>query len=691
MEPQIHTDEHRPTAIAGALRAATSFFAWLGRKATGAIIPCQAGDRPESEDAIRNNDRKYQVLFESSDDATIVSTFSGRIIECNPCVNKIFGYSREEVLGMTLAEIVDPGPATLHPATRRIRRNEFTLYEGIGKGKCGSNFPVEVRSRLITLEDEQFVFSQIQDISVRKQLEEALAKSLSRSRSFYDTSRSLLKINHVPDMLQSVSDGIAAALPADRVITIIFDRDLKRIVHYIRGGKNIDQVIFVSLEELRQGLTGWVLQSGVPALSPKGKPDRRESARVQKRRLESNSGAILVVPVTSKNGVIGTITAVNRPDQASFTRQDAELMMAIANQVAIILETAFLFEEAQRRVQEAETLRDSSTAVTATLHQDETIERILEQLAKVVPYDSASVQLLRDGYLEIVGGRGWADPQTLIGIRFPVPGDNPNTRVILDRKPHFLGDASAAYSSFLQEPHSHINSWLGVPLIAENQVIGMLALDSVHPDYYAERHVRQLSAFADQVATALKNAKLHADVQRMAITDSLTGLLNRRGLFDLGQRELDRARRYKRPLAAILLDIDYFKQINDTFSHAIGDQVLKELALRCRKYLRDVDILGRYGGEEFAILLPETDEHSASLIAERLREAMTEIPVQTDRGPISMTISLGIAVMRVDTAELAVLLDHADTAMYAAKQAGRNKVAVEQDPAYLMSITSPNE
>jgi diguanylate cyclase (GGDEF)-like protein/PAS domain S-box-containing protein len=680
-----------PSPVAAALRAATSFFARLGRKATGAMVPCEPGDHHRPADSIRSEDRNYRVLFESFDDAIIVSTFSGKIVACNPCVNKIFGYSREELLGMTLAEIVDTRPANQHPATKRIRRDEYTLIEGLGKGKCGSYFPVEVRSRLVALEDEQFVFSQIQDISVRKQLEEALERSLSRSRSFYETSRSLTKINHVPDMLQSVSDGIASALPADRVITIVFDRDLKRIIHYIRGGKNVDQIVFVSLEELRQGLTGWVLQSGAPALSPKGKPDRRESARVQKRRLETNSGPILVVPVTSKNGVIGTITAVNPPDQANFTRQDAELMMAIANQVAIILETAFLYEEAQRRVQEAETLRDSSTAVTATLHQVETIERILEQLARVVPYDSASVQLLREGYLEIVGGRGWADPRTVIGIRFPVPGDNPNTRVILDRKPHLLGDASSIYSSFLQEPHSHINSWLGVPLIAEDQVIGMLALDSVQPDHYAERHIRQLSAFADQVATALKNAKLHADVQMLAITDSLTGLLNRRGLFDLGQRELDRARRYKRPLAAILLDIDYFKQINDTFSHAIGDQVLKELALRCRKHLRDIDILGRYGGEEFAILLPETDEHSAGLIAERLREAMTEIPVQTGRGPISITISLGVAVIRADTIELAVLLDHADTAMYAAKQAGRNQVAVEQDPAYTMSIASPNE
>ncbi len=814
-------------------------------KAKGQIVFFQEDiDQNKTTQLTSDIETKYKTIFESTDDAMILSTLDGMIIECNRSVCKIFGYSQGELLGMSLSEVIDTqSDLSTSDVITHVRRNGFTIFECIGKGKFGSLFPVEIRTRIVSIGDQQLIFTQIKDISSHQRLEKALEESLDKIHAFYNISHASLTIEHLPDMLQTVADSIAIALPTDKVTITILDHEQEKIKHYIRGGENPGRIPFVSLEELKQGLTGWVIKEKKPALSPKGKPDPRESPRVQKRRVETNSGAVLVVPMINKDSVIGTIMAVNRPDQANFGQHDSELMMAIANQVAISIENASLYEEAQRRIQESETLRNTSTVVTATLQQDETVERILEQLGNVVSYDSASVQLLGDGYLEIVGGRGWSNPKAVLGIRFPIPADNPNTKVIQKRRPHILGDASSAHHSFLQEPHSHINSWLGVPLIADNQVIGMLTLDSVQPHYYTEQHARQASAFADQVAIALKNARLFeaeqsrsreaetlrragaavaatldqseaiekilvqlemvvpydsasvqllqngqlevvggrgwsesdpmvgmrypvpadnpntqviqgrksviindthheyshfrqsklsghirswlgaplmiqeqiigmlavhkkepcfykpnharlimafadhvavasenarlfAEVQMMAITDSLTGIYNRRGLFELGQREVDRAYRFNRPLAAIMLDIDYFKQINDTYSHAIGDQVLKELATRCRKHLRDLDILGRYGGEEFAILLPETDMQSAYLVAERLRKTMLEDPVQTDRGPITVTISLGVTAATQESPYLTILLDRADTATYAAKQAGRNQVAV---------------
>jgi diguanylate cyclase (GGDEF)-like protein len=125
-----------------------------------------------------------------------------------------------------------------------------------------------------------------------------------------------------------------------------------------------------------------------------------------------------------------------------------------------------------------------------------------------------------------------------------------------------------------------------------------------------------------------------------------------------------------------MLDIDIFKRVNDIYSHAVGDQVLRALAKVCQENLREVDLLGRYGGEEFAILLPETDAQAAEQVAERLRQQIASTPVETPRGPISFTVSLGVTIALDGISELAVLLDRADTAMYAAKQAGRNRVEV---------------
>jgi diguanylate cyclase (GGDEF)-like protein len=139
---------------------------------------------------------------------------------------------------------------------------------------------------------------------------------------------------------------------------------------------------------------------------------------------------------------------------------------------------------------------------------------------------------------------------------------------------------------------------------------------------------------------------------------------------------VNRLRRHKRQLSAIMLDIDHFKLINDKFSHAIGDEVLRVLAERCRAHLRETDVLGRYGGEEFALILPETGVEESRQIAERLRSTISDVPIDTVKGPVEITISLGVTCTQDGTADLAVLLDRADSAMYEAKQLGRNRVEV---------------
>ncbi len=422
---------------------------------------------------------------------------------------------------------------------------------------------------------------------------------------------------------------------------------------------------------LGEGVAGRVVATGKPWQVP---DVSREPAY-----LAVNPGARseLCVPLKVGERVIGLITVGSRRLNA-FSEADERLMTTFADQLVTAIEKAHLFQLEQRRAQEAETLRQAGAIVAATLRQDEAIERILQQLERVVPYDSASVQLLGDGYLEIVGGRGWADPAAVVGIRFPIPGDNPNTVVIQQRKPYILGNAPTAHTAFHQDPHSHIRSFLGVPLIVGDQVIGMLSVDNTQPNYYTSEHARLVTAFADQVAIAIQNARLFSQVQRLAITDELTGLYNYRHFFELAKNEFDRARRFGRPLSAVLLDLDHFKQVNDTYGHAIGNQVLRVVAERFRYSLREIDILGRYGGEEFAALLPETDLDGARNVTERLRRYVADHPVDTDRGPLAITISLGVATLGKGCTDLDMLLEHADRALYAAKQAGRNRVCVWQ-------------
>ena len=171
---------------------------------------------------------------------------------------------------------------------------------------------------------------------------------------------------------------------------------------------------------------------------------------------------------------------------------------------------------------------------------------------------------------------------------------------------------------------------------------------------------------------ALQNAL--DEVQRLASTDYLTGLHNRRHFMELAEYEFNRAHRYSRLLFAIMLDIDLFKQVNDTHGHAVGDQVLREIAECCHQTKREVDIVGRVGGEEFAILLPESDLAAACQFAERLRQIIAHKIIKTESGPVMVTASLGAATLDDECFTLDNILASADQALYTAKRNGRNRV-----------------
>ena len=225
--------------------------------------------------------------------------------------------------------------------------------------------------------------------------------------------------------------------------------------------------------------------------------------------------SILAVPLRLGPKVFGMLS-VQSYQPYSYTEDDLALLEMLGAHAAVAIENTRLYEAEQRRLHESETLREAATVVASTLDQERAVQLILDQLARVVPYDSASVLIMREDYLEIVGGQGWSEPSAVLGLHFPIPGDNPNTLVVQSRSPVILGNAQQDYAGFRQKPHDRILSWLGVPMIVRDRFIGMLSIDSYQPGYFTQESVRLVTAFASQAATTIENAHLYEEAIRAA-------------------------------------------------------------------------------------------------------------------------------------------------------------------------------
>jgi diguanylate cyclase (GGDEF)-like protein len=216
-----------------------------------------------------------------------------------------------------------------------------------------------------------------------------------------------------------------------------------------------------------------------------------------------------------------------------------------------------------------------------------------------------------------------------------------------------------------------------VPVITDDAVIALMRLSRPSKKPFTADELRFLEAVANQTALALERVKLIAFLENLSITDALTGIANRRHFEWRLSEEIERARRYKYPLSALMMDLDHFKQVNDNYGHQIGDIVLQQVAQRLRRILRRTDFLARYGGEEFIVLAPQTPADRALILAERLRQVIAESPIPVaDNLQIHITISIGVAVFPNHAQNESELIGAADAALYKAKQMGRNRVCM---------------
>jgi diguanylate cyclase (GGDEF)-like protein/PAS domain S-box-containing protein len=263
-----------------------------------------------------------------------------------------------------------------------------------------------------------------------------------------------------------------------------------------------------------EGMIGWVADMGEPLLAN----DVSQEPRYLPDNLLLETKSELAVPLKVGERVVGVLD-VDSDKPNAFDEDDLFVLQTLANQIAVAIENARLYEAEQQRRRDAEALRETVLALTSALDRNQVIERILAQLQQVVPYDSASVQLLQGNRLVITGGRGFSNLPDLLGISFPADGDNPNREVIRTRAPFIVDDAQSVYEGFRKDPHTQtvIRSWLGVPLLIGEQLVGMIALDKREAGFYTEEHARLAQTFAAQAAIAIENARLFEEVEKRRV------------------------------------------------------------------------------------------------------------------------------------------------------------------------------
>jgi eukaryotic-like serine/threonine-protein kinase len=378
--------------------------------------------------------------------------------------------------------------------------------------------------------------------------------------------------------------------------------------------------------------------------------------------------SIMAAPLEIDGRLLGAIYLDSRIAKGVFASDDVDILLAIAHQVAASLETAraaqldTAVQVAHRQRDLAETLRASMAELIGILDPSKVIMHLLDLVTTAAVADRACVVLRRGETLTVTS----------------VDGTNPlrpsaSVRPLLDAPEPTAGSSSTTPPpALLAELLGPVSCWLAVPLAARGYDCGVLISGSTTRDAFTDTELEIVRALARQGIAAHDNAVLFSDVQRLATTDGLTGIANRRHFTELAQRHLSAAQRNHRPMSALMLDIDHFKRVNDTYGHATGDEVIKTVARILATVFRDHDVVGRLGGEEFAAVMPEMHGDPAEA-AERLRAAVEAAVSLGNQGPVSVTISAGLAELKPDDT-LDTLLHRADEALYRAKQQGRNQV-----------------
>lgn len=361
-----------------------------------------------------------------------------------------------------------------------------------------------------------------------------------------------------------------------------------------------------------------------------------------------------------------------------FDAERRDLARAVALQMK---EAQALFRrQAQKSVEEIELkgLLRASENLSGTTRLAELLDHIVEYTRDVSRFDTCAICLREEGKDEFLVAVAEGYRKEILGARFPLEAPTWAGWVLRAREEPLVIRMERRSGMPILDPKERVPpgaSFLAVPLKAQNRISGTLLLTR-QGESFTSRELRLLRIYCNQAAVALENAIVYERVENLAATDSLTGLFNRRYFESSLARELARCDRTSSGLALLVVDIDHFKGFNDAYGHVMGDLVLRKVALTLQTALRKGDVLARFGGEEFVVILPQVNHRGAMDSAERLRQSVARSGVHPGGPRRKVTVSIGVALFPEHATGADELLRAADGALYQAKNLGRDRVAI---------------
>lgn len=592
---------------------------------------------------VENNEAREQLelIFNTSPDAVALSTFhDGRIVRINDGFCDLSGYPRQEVLGRFSLDLhIWSDPAQREQLTAALReKGSVRNLEMHFQNKSGDRLICLLSAKIIQLQGEAHILTVTRDITESKQTEKDLLESEEKHRILFRDS---------PDAYLMIVDGVFV--------------DCNRAAERMVGGGR-EQIIGRTPAQLSPEFQ----LGGVP--SADAAAAQIEAARVKgshtfewlHRKVDGSEFFVEVsiasMQVAGKQTYFTTWRDVTERKRATEALQESQqrYRKLAENNTDIIWK---LGQEMTERERAQTALAESERQYRLLAENTTDVIWVLNPNTMRLVYISPSIELLL-GYT----------PLEAMALSFrDLLGD--------ETRDDFLARIRAQAQSYLNQPEPGAS--------ARSQVLyrrkdGLTVWVETVNHFYLNETSRQVEIQSSS-RDITERKRLEAELEQQAITDELTQVYNRRFFIRIAKSEEKRSVRLKHPLAVALIDLDFFKQINDTYGHAVGDKALIAFSEICQKNVREIDVFARFGGDEFAMLLPETNCAQARQALERVRKSMLKNPFQFDGITVPVTFTAGIACTHCGNRSFDELLVCADQILYREKNAGRDRVGIELD------------